>query len=39
MWGKPVLRKKSIHREFIVTNSHKTHSCPSQHTGGMLAAP
>src|SRR6267143_6073076 len=29
-----VLRKKSIHREFIVTNSHATHSCPSRHTGG-----
>ena len=35
----PVLRKKSIHREFIVTNSHETHSCRSQHTGGMLPAP
>ncbi len=34
-----VLRKKSIHREFIVTNSHETHSCRSQHTGGMLPAP
>jgi serine/threonine protein kinase len=29
--GKPVLRKKSVHREFIVTNSHETHSCSYQH--------
>jgi 2-dehydro-3-deoxyphosphogluconate aldolase/(4S)-4-hydroxy-2-oxoglutarate aldolase len=35
----PVLRKKSVHREFIVTNSHETHSCSSQHTRGMLPAP
>jgi len=35
----PVLRKKSAHREFIVTNSHETHSCSSQHTRGMLPAP
>jgi len=34
-----VLRKKSIHRECIVKNSHETQSCPSQHTGGMLPAP
>lgn len=34
----PVLRKKSMHREFMVTNS-ETHSCPSQHTDGMLPAP
>ena len=33
------LRKKSIHREFIVTNSHETHSCSSQRTRGMLPAP
>ena len=31
-----MLRKKSVHREFIVTNSHETHSCSSQHTRGML---
>ena len=30
-----VLRKKSVHREFIVTNSHETHSCSSQHTRGI----
>jgi eukaryotic-like serine/threonine-protein kinase len=34
-----VLRKKSVRREFIVTNSHETHSCSSQHTRGMLPAP
>jgi lipoprotein NlpI len=34
----PVLRKKSIHREFIVANSQETHSCSSQHTRGMLPA-
>jgi Kef-type K+ transport system membrane component KefB len=31
--------KKSVHREFIVTNSHETHSCCSQHTRGMPPAP
>jgi hypothetical protein len=35
----PVLRKKSVHREFIVANSYETHSCSSQHTRGMLPAP
>jgi hypothetical protein len=39
MTNGPVLRKKSVHREFIVTNSHETHSCSSQHTRGMLPAP
>jgi hypothetical protein len=34
-----VLRKKSVHCEFIVTNSHETHSCSSQRTRGMLPAP
>ena len=37
--GPAVLRKISIRREFIVTNSHETHSCCSQHTRGMLPAP
>jgi putative transposase len=38
--GRPVvLRKKSMHCEFIVTNSHEAHSCCSQHTRGMLPAP
>jgi transposase len=34
-----VLRKKFVHREFMVANSQETHSCSSQYTRGMLPAP